>query len=673
MNEASPAVVTGCPLDCPDSCSLEVTAKAGRVERIEGRREGGQPLTDGLICGKVRRMDRHLYCPERLTTPLRRVGPKGEGHFEAATWETALDDIAGRLGAISAGPQGASAILPVCYGGSNGMLTQTAQDATFFRRLGAARPLRTLCAAPTSTAYRALYGGAPGLSVKQFEKSTLIVIWGANPSASGIHLVPAIKQALKEGAKLVVVDPRRTPLAKQAHLHLAPLPGTDLPLALGIHRELFERGFADLDFIAKHTTGVSELRAAAEEWTLERTAEECGVETEHIDAFVDHYGRAERAALRVGYGLERARSGGYAAAAIQALPAVCGHFGESGQGLLMSNSGAWKRELRPVCTEPDRATAEVNLTRLGRALSESDPHRIEAAFVYNANPLVTFPDSERQRKGFEREDLFTVVHDAVMTDTAKYADWVLPATTFLEHDELHASYGSFAMHRIRPVGAAPGEARPNHYVFNELLVRMGLAQRDEVPSEQDLIQRVFEGYDDPQAKLAELEERGWMAPSTGSDPVLFRDVFPNTPDKKVHLAPPELKAESRTELYAYQPVARTPFAPLSLISPALATQISSTFGQLNRDQVPLTLHPDDAEARGLTEGQAIRAYNDLGEIRATLALDSDLRPGVALLPKGIWSHATANGRASNALIPDHLSDLGAGACYNDARVQVEAE
>ncbi|MHC4376505.1 MAG: molybdopterin-containing oxidoreductase family protein [Planctomycetota bacterium] len=672
MNEATRTVVTGCPLDCPDSCSLEVSVRDGRVERIDGRAEGGQPLTQGLICGKVRRMDRHLECPERVTTPLRRVGPKGQGRFEPATWDEALDAIASRLGEIADGPHGASAILPVCYGGSNGLLTQSAQDFSFFRRLGAARPLRTLCAAPTGSAYRALYGGAPGLSIRQFERATLIVIWGANPSASGIHLVPAVQAALENGAKLIVVDPRRTPLAKKAHLHLAPLPGTDLPLALGLIRELFERGLADTEFIAEHTTGASQLRAAAEEWTLDRVAEECAIDEEQLEAFVEHYGTAERAALRCGYGLERARSGGYAAAAIQALPAICGHFGTEGQGLMMSNGGAWKSELRPVCTDPDEARAEVNLTRLGRALADGDPHRIEAAFVYNANPLATFPDSERQRRGFEREDLFTVVHDAVLTDTAKYADWVLPATTFLEHEELHASYGSFAMNRIRPAADAPGEARPNHFVFNELLARMGLAEREELPTERDLMLRAFSGFDDPEGKLDKLEQDGWMAPSVGTDPVLFRDVFPNTPDKKIHLAPDVLRDESQTELYAYQPVARTPLAPLSLISPALAQQISSTFGQLHTGQVPLSLHPDDAAARDLSDGQAIRAYNDLGEVQTTLAIDADLRPGVALLPKGLWSHATTNGRPSNALIPDHLSDLGAGACYNDARIQVEA-
>jgi anaerobic selenocysteine-containing dehydrogenase len=661
---------TACPLDCPDSCSLAVEVVDGRLGRVDGwpaDAPGGNPLTEGLICGKVRRIGRHLDCPERLATPLERTGPKGSGSFRPIDWDTALDRIVERLGAIAA-EHGPESILPVYYGGSNGLLTQDAADALFFRRLGAARLLPNLCAAPSGAAHAGLYGKMPGVSLADVAHARLIVVWGANPHATGIHLVPRIRAAREAGAKLVVVDPRRTPLARTADLHLAPRPGTDLPLALAIAARIFALGREDRAFLDRHVTGVDAFRAAAEVWTVERAAAECGLEAAEIERFCELYTTTRPAVIRVGWGQERNRNGGFATAAILALPAIAGHFGPRGGGFTASSSGPWRGVLGAACQDADRARREVNLVRVGRELTEPEGEPLRAVFVYNCNPLATLPDQERVRRGLEREDLFTVVFDAVRTDTAELADIVLPATTFLEHADLVKSYGSPALLDVRPVLDAHGAARPNHEVFCDLAERLGLVDEGERPSESELRHRLLEPVVASGLDVSALELDGVLPAPSGLHPVPFVDAFPATPDRRVHLVPEAWRADG--EPYAYRPDPGDARHPLALISPAMANAITSTFAQLIDGPVPVALHPDDAAARGLAAGDPVRVFNELGEVRCTLELDANLRPGVALLPKGLWARHTANGRTANALCPDSLSDLGAGACFNDARVQV---
>ncbi|QDU69553.1 molybdopterin-containing oxidoreductase family protein [Engelhardtia mirabilis] len=674
MSDTSVRTVrTACPLDCPDSCSLVVDVAEGKLARIDAvpvGTPGSNPATQGFICGKVRRIGQHLYGPERLTTPLRRVGAKGEGRFEPISWNTALDLVAEGMRAV-AQTHGPEAVLPLCYGGSNGLLTQDAADAILFRRFGAARLLRTVCAAPSSAAYQALYGRMPGVAYSDYDQAQLIVIWGANPKASGIHLVPAIDAALERGAHLVVVDPRRTGLAKKAHLHLALRPGTDLCLALALIRWMFHEGRADERFLAAHANGVDELRAAAEPWTLERAAGECGLSVDQVRAFAEVYCAARPAVLRVGWGQERNRNGGFATAAILALPAVAGHFGVRGGGFTASTSGAWGGLLDTAVDEPDRAQRVVNMNRLGRELLEPEGTPIHALFVYNANPLATLPDQERVRRGLAREDLLTIVFDAVATDTARFADIVLPATTFLEHLDLHKSYGTLALQRVNPAVDAHGEARCNHEVFLDIAERLGLVTEGKRPSLLDLESRVVAPLRKAGVDTAALELDGYVTAPGGYAPIPFVDVFPRTPDDRIDLAPAQLAAEAPVGLYGYRPDPASEAFPLALISPALARTTSSTFAQLIEGQVALTLHPDDAAARGLEAGGAVRVFNELGEVHCELGLDPDLRPGVACLPKGLWERHTTNGNTSNALCPDTLTDLGGGACFNDARVQVE--
>ncbi|MEO0649968.1 MAG: molybdopterin-dependent oxidoreductase [Planctomycetota bacterium] len=662
---------TACPLDCPDTCSLAVEVTDGRLASIDGwpaNRAGGNPLTHGLICGKVRRFAQHLDCPERLSTPLVRRGPKGAGEFEAVDWDTALSTIAERLGAIAA-EHGPESILPVFYGGSNGLLTQDAADALFFRRLGAARLLPNLCAAPTGAALDGLYGKLPGVALEDIAHAKLIVVWGANPHSSGIHLVQRIDAAVAQGAKLVVVDPRRTPLAKRADLHLAARPGTDLPLALAVAGRIFELEREDRAFLDRHVTGVDAFREAAGAWSIDAAASECGVSADDLRAFVDLYLDTRPAVIRIGWGQERNRNGGFASAAIAALPAIAGHFGLRGGGFTASFSSAWKGRLGEACDEADRARREVNLNRVGRELCEPAGDPLRAVFVYNCNPLMTLPDQERVRRGLEREDLFTVVFDAVQTDTADYADVVLPATTFLEHRDLAKSYGSAALLEVNPVLDAHGSSRPNHDVFCELAERMGLLGEGERPSETELRHRILEPLVESGLDVEPLALDGYLPAPSGNRSVPFDDVFPNTPDRKIHLAPESFGP--REGLYRYQPDPGTAEYPLALVSPSVARTITSTFGQLIQGQVPVSMHPDDAAARGLDGGDPVRVFNQLGEVRCAVKLDADLRPGLVQIQKGLWARHTQNGRTSNALSPDSLTDLGDGACFNDARVQVE--
>ncbi len=684
---------SACPLDCPDTCSLEVTVSGGKVVKLEGTRLN--PLTDGFICSKVRRFPRHLYSDERLRHPMVRRGAKGSGRpaggghmegpaggghmegFERLSWDDALELLARRL-RETRDQHGGEAILPVSYGGSNGYLTQDTTDARLFRRLGASRLARTVCAAPSGAAATGLYGKMPGVAFEDFVHSRLIIVWGANPSASGIHLVPIIHEARRRGAKLVVVDPRRTPLAKKADLHLAPRPGSDLPVALSLIRWLFASGNADGEFLAAHATGVEELRRRAEPWTFERAAEVAAVDAADVEQLGRLYAEHDPAVMRCGWGLERNRNGGAAIAAILALPAVAGKFGRRGGGYTLSNSGAWKLDPGKLAGEPEpatrfaspQATREINMNQVGETLLGAEPP-VKLLFVYNANPLMTLPEQEKVRAGLEREDLFTVVFDQVMTDTARYADLVLPATTFLEHHELRCGYGTTVLAEATPVIEPVAEARPNYRVFGDLCHRLGLHVEGEPEAPDDLVRGLLEQSGRAAELRAALDDPGIAYPESGPAPVQFADIFPATDDGKVHLVPDDLDREAPGGLYAYRPDPATARAPLALISPATNRTVSSTFGQLHLKQVPLELHPDDAAARGLSGGEDVRVWNASGEVRCSLAISRDLRPGVALLPKGIWSHNTHNGATACALAPDTLTDVAGGACFNDARVEVE--
>jgi anaerobic selenocysteine-containing dehydrogenase len=656
-------VDTACPLDCPDACSLSVTVSNGRVVDIDGSTLNTP--TGGYICAKVRKFGDRVYGEARLQYPGVRAGLKGQGRFRRATWDEAIELIATRMLDVRE-RWGGEAILPFSYGGSNGLLTQDTLDAILFHRFGTSRLARTVCAAPTGVAAQALYGKMPSVTYEDYPDARLIVLWGVNPSTSGIHLVPYVREAQKSGARLIVIDPRSTPLARQADLHLAPRPGTDVAMALAIHRHLFENGLADTRFLAEHTKGADRLRERASVWTFERAAEISAVPEAALRRLAEDYASTSPAVVKCGWGLERNRNGGNAAMSILALPAVAGKFGVRGGGYSMSNSAAWNITRPWLGGEPP--TRVVNMNKLGRALLEYDDPPIKALFVYNCNPVATMPDQQRVIEGMAREDLFTVVFDQVMTDTAAFADVILPATTFLEAYDFARGYGPLSLQLVRPVIDAVGESRSNPEVFGELAKRLDLLGGADPDTELDMLLQIFKTL--PETVGAQMEEAGRAAPPFGFRPIQFVDVMPRTFDQKIDLFPPALEAEAPLGLYAFQPDPASERFPLALISPASDRTISSTMGELPRPAVALLMNPGDAAPRGLKNDEPVKVFNDQGEVQCAVKIEATIREGTVSLPKGLWRKSTWNQLTGNALVPDSLTDLGGGACFNDARVEV---
>ena len=658
-------VETACPLDCPDSCSLAVSLERGRITKID--HSARHPGTAGFICRKVRRFDRRVYGDERLLHPGARRGAKGEASFERMAWDEALDAVAGRMRAVR-DEFGAEAILPFSYGGSNGLLSQDTADARLFRAFGTSRLARTVCAAPTTAAAGALYGRMAGVAYEDYRHAKLIVVWGANPSTSGFHLVPHVRRAARGGAALVVVDPRRTPLARQADVHLEVRPGTDLVVALAIHRFLFEHGFADEEFLAQRTRNADELRRRASEWTFERAAAVAEVDPGLLERAAELYAETSPAVVRCGWGLERNRNGGAAALAVMALPAVGGKFGVRGGGFSMSSSRAMPLAEEDWIETPEPPTRLVNMNRLGRALTEYRDPPVKMLFVYNCNPLATMPAQNRVLAGLRRGDLFTVVFDQVLTDTARWADVVLPATTFLEQYDLALGYGHGAVQLVQPVIEPAGESRPNVEVFAELAARLGVEVGEPMRSDTGALLHVAGALPDGAGR--ELLDRGVTHGSAPAAPVQFVDVFPRTPDGRVDLLPAALERSAPLGLYRYRPEPAAGRHPLALVSPASGKTTNSTLGELRTRQARLRIHPRDAAARNLSTGDAARVFNEEGEVHCVVAVSPDVKPGVVSLPKGLWRRNTLNGCTANALVPDDLTDVGGGACFNDARVEV---
>ncbi len=657
-------VDTACPLDCPDACSLAVSVQNGKVLTIDGSKRN--PVTDGFICAKVRKFDQRVYGPDRILSPAVRKGRKGEGRFETVTWDVAMERIVEKMEETKA-RWGAESILPYSYGGSNGLLTQNTLDATLWRRYGTSRLAQTVCAAPTGAANMGLYGKMPAVVYEDYPDAKLIILWGVNPNASGIHLIPYVREAQSRGAKLVVIDPRSTQLGRSADVHLAVKPGTDVVVALAIHRHLFANGLADAAFLREHARHVEALRERAEPWTFARAADVAGIDAEQLERVARLYADTSPALVRCGWGLERNRNGGSAAAAILALPAVGGKFGVRGGGYSMSNSASWG--ITPTwigADEPD--TRVVNMNHLGRALLEYTDPPVQLLFVYNCNPAATVPDQRRILEGLQRDDLFTVVFEQVMTDTALYADVVLPATTFLENYDVAKSYGNLSLELVRPVIEPYGEARPNADVFGELCTRLGLLKDSEPAGELDMMLQVIEGL--PPHVTEAIRGDRVPAPPFGTRPIQFVDVFPNTPDGKIDLCPADLDAAAPAGLYAFQPDPATEQYPLALISPASEKTISSTLGELPGTDAKLLMHPDDAAVRGLDDHDGVRVFNALGEVHCTLSVLPTIRPGTVSLAKGLWRRSMRNNQTGTALVPDTLTDIGGGACFNDARVQV---
>lgn len=653
-------VETACPLDCPDNCTLHVEVEQGRVVSLDGGTRN--PVTDGFICAKVRRFADHVYGDHRLLYPEVRDGAKGSGKFRRATWDDALHLIATKMDEARTRSGGLS-ILPYSYGGSNGLVTHLTTDADLWRGIGASRLARTICAAPTGLAAQSMYGRMSGVAYPDYAHASLIVIWGANPSASSIHLVPYINAARDRGARLVVVDPRETPLARQADLHLAVRPGTDLPVAASLARWLLEAGHADRPFLAAHASGLEAFEARIRPWTFERAGRESGVPPEAIARLAEWYAESSPAVIRCGWGLERNRNGTDAVMAVLALPAIANKFGVRGGGYTMSNSAAWRIDGERWRRERETTTRVFNMTQLADALAEPQTPPVEVLFVYNSNPVATTPDQGRVIAGLMRDDLFTVVFDQVRTDTAHYADVILPATTFLEHYDVARGYGAYSLQLVKPVIERVGEARPNAEVFSELAARLGVGEAED---ETETLLRVTTGL--PGELPTTLMDEGLPTPPEGPAPIQMVNALPRTPDARIHLYP-SAGAEA-TPWYDYEPDPATADYPLALISPSSEKTISSTLGQLRRTVARLAIHPSDAEARGIADGDPVRVFNGLGDVHCIAQVTPAVTSGTVSLPKGLWRFSTLNGATATAVTPATIERRSGGACFNDARVEV---
>ncbi|WP_028081732.1 molybdopterin-containing oxidoreductase family protein [Solimonas soli] len=663
-------VKAACPHDCPDTCAMLVTVENGRALKVQG--DPHHPTTHGALCTKVSRYAERTYHPERLLHPLKRVGAKGSGRFERVGWDAALDDIAAKLKAIAA--RNAEAIVPYSYAGTMGLVQGESMAARFFNRLGASRLDRTICASAGATALALSYGRSVGMRVEFFAESKLILIWGSNSIASNLHFWSIAQQAKRQGAKLVCIDPRRTETADKCHQHIALLPGTDGALALGLMHELIANGGLDQDYIDRHTEGWAELRERALQWPPERVAETCGIEAEVVRGLARDYATLTPAAIRVNYGMQRVRGGGNAVRLITALPCLRGAWRHRGGGLLLSASG-WHPVDTMALERPDllgaRKPRTINMSTIGAdLLRESSPAfgpRIEALIVYNSNPVAVAPQSREVVAGFSREDLFTVVLEHFQTDTADYADYVLPATTQLEHFDVHKSYGHTSVLINHPAIAPLGEARPNTEIFRGLAARLGFTEPCFADSDLDIGRKAFGRAVD----FERLSRDGWLQLPVADAP--FADGGFPTRSGRARLGGEYIpNYESRASAPAL--AARY---PLAMISPPARHFLNSTFVNVRslrsiEGEPLLELHPRDAAARGIGDGARVRVFNDRGSYVCKAHVSERARPGVVVGLGVWWRKLGAEGSNVNELTSQRLTDIGRAPTFYDCLVEVAA-
>ncbi len=667
-----------CPHDCPDTCALITTVEEGVAVKVHGN--PAHRHTDGVLCTKVSRYAERTNHPDRILHPLRRTGPKGSGQFEQVGWDEALADIAGKLQAIAA--RAPEAILPYSYAGTMGLVQGESIAARFFNRLGASLLDRTICSTAGGDAFMYTLGGKVGMKVEFFAESKLIVIWGSNSIASNLHFWKLAQAAKRDGAKLVCIDPRRTETAEKCHEHIQLRPGTDAALAFAIMNELIAKGWLDLDYISSHTVGWEGLRARALEWSCERAAEVCGVPAEQIRSLARDYGTIGPAAIRVNYGMQRVRGGGNAARAIACLPALVGAWRHRAGGVLLSSSGSFPVR-KAALQRPDllagRTPRTINMVTIGDdLLRESSPQfgpKVEAVIVYNSNPVAVAPESGKVVQGFKREDMFTVVLEHFQTDTADYADYILPATTQLEHWDVHLSYGHTDVLLNRPAIAPLGESRTNTDVFRELAHRMGFDEPCFSESDESLCRAAY----GDQVSFDELLEKGFTTLQMPDAP-FAQGNFP-TPSGKCEFYSARLAQQGGDGLPDHVPnyeiPGSSPSYPLAMISPPARNFLNSSFVNVTslRDierEPLLEIHESDAAARGIVSGAVVRVFNDRGEYRCKAKVSPRARQGV-VNGLGIWWRKFGlAGTNVNELTSQKLTDIGRGPVFYDCLVEVAA-
>jgi anaerobic selenocysteine-containing dehydrogenase len=675
-----------CPLDCPDTCSMRVTVAGGVATRLKGDAE--HPFTRGFLCQKMARYLERVYSPERLLHPLRRVGPKGAGRFERIGWDEALDTIAAKFTAIAAGPDGPQAILPYSYCGTMGKLQSSSLDRRFFHRLGASQLDRTICASAGALGYEYTMGrGRLGADPEAVTTCKFIVNWGSNTANTNSHLWSLMIQARKAGATIVTIDPYRSPTAARSEWHIQLRPGTDAALALGVMHVFWRDGLTDDDYLARGTVGALALRRRAlEEYPPERVAAITGVDVDTLTQFAHRYAREKPCLIRVNYGLQRHHGGGMAVRTIACLPALVGAWRDPGGGVLLSTSGAYEfamdRLTRPDLSPP--GTRIVNMNHLAEALAGTLPGPpIKALYVYNCNPAAVAPDQTRVAEGLSREDLFTVVHEQFPTDSVDYADIVLPATTQLEHVDIHGSYGHLYVMYNPPAIAPLGECRSNNDVFRALAARMGF-EPELFPVDETLIGELLGGG--PALRGITLERLKTEGSVRLNVPMPFVPFavgdFP-TPSGKCELVSERMRADGLDPLPAYIPPREDPQTnpdlaaryPLQLLSPPRPQFLNSTFANQAHHRKAagdptVELAAEDARTRGLADGDWAEVYNDRGRFQARVALAGSVRPGVAVATGIYWSKLSPGGCNVNSTTATALTDMGGGATFFDNLVEV---
>ncbi|MDB5805722.1 MAG: molybdopterin oxidoreductase [Betaproteobacteria bacterium] len=683
-------VRAACPHDCPDTCALLITVEDGVATEVRG--DPDHPTTAGVLCTKVARYTERTYHPERLLYPMRRVGRKGEGKFERISWDQALAEIAARLGGIAArAPQ---AILPYSYCGTMGLVQGESMSSRFFNQLGASQLDRTICAMAGFVGYTYTIGATIGTDLEQFQDSKLIIIWGGNPIASNLHFWMRAQEAKRRGAKLIAIDPYRSLTAEKCQQHIALLPGTDAALALGMMHVLIRENLLDEDYIARHTLGFPQLKARAAEWTPERAAQTCGITVDEVVGLARDYGQAaqrgEPVAIRVNYGVQRVRGGGMSVRTIACLPALVGAWRHAAGGIQLSSSGSFPAN-RAALQRPDllkQPVRTINMTTIGDdLLKDGSPEfgpKIEAVIVYNANPLAIAPDSAKVMQGFQREDLFTVVLEHFQTDSADYADILLPATTQLEHVDAHLAYGHLYMMANNAAIAPLGEAKPNTEIFRLLAARMGFDDPCFGQSDDQLAAQAFDGRDARALHFDwdALKRRGWQKLNMPDAP-FAAGGFP-TPSGKCEFYSATMLADGYdpvpTYIPPYESVATNPELalkyPLAMISPPARNFLNSSFVNVKslrsaEGEPHLDIHPADCAPRGIVDGEMVRIFNDRGSFVARARVTPKARAGLVVGLSVWWKKLASDGKNANEVTSQRLTDMGRAPTFYDTLVQVE--
>ena len=650
-----------------------VTVEDGVATEIRG--DPSMPFTDGTLCTKVAHYLERTYAPDRLKYPMRRVGPKGSGQFKRISWDEALDEIAARLKAAAA--ENPETILPCSYAGTMGMVQYSSMDRRFFHKLGASLLDRTLCSSAGKFGIKATLGGSVGMDPERFDEARLIVLWGANPIVSNLHLWSRVQEAKRRGAKVVAIDPYRSLSAEKCTQHVALLPGTDGALALGMMHVLIAEGLIDRDYIEKYTLGFDQLAERVKQYPPAWAARTCGLAVEEVVQLARDYGTTKPAAIRLNYGMQRHAGGGIAARTIACLPALTGAWREAAGGLVLTTADFYGFD-HAALERPDllagRRPRVINHAALGDALTSAQPP-VRVTLVYNNNPVAVCPDSEKVIAGFAREDLFTVVMDHFQTDTADYADIVLPATTQLEHYDVHKSYGHLYTLANNPAIAPLGESLPNSEVFRRLAARLGFDEPCFRDSDEELCRTALrgKGWD-------ELKDSGWRRLDVPQRFAPFAQGGFRTPSGKCEFYSAALESQGIDPLPFYNPPAeinkQDERYPLAFLSPPARNFLNSSFANMLRfrelEREPhLDLHPEDAAARGIADGDTVRVFNDRGSYRLRARINGKPRRGVVVAPSVWWKKHSPDGRNANNLTSQRTADLGGGATFYDCRVQVE--